>query len=62
MSPFEVVQAMHSAGIGVARLDSRRTVVLLLSVDDRGDGETVAIRFLCVSQRIEQFGEKKSGD
>jgi hypothetical protein len=32
-----------------------------LSVDDQGDGETVAIRFRCVSQRIEQFGGSHEG-
>ena len=40
MSPFEVVQAIHSAGVGVVGLDSRRTVVVLGSVDDQDDGET----------------------
>ena len=55
MSSFEVVQAIQSAGVGVAGLDSRRTLVVLWSVDDQGDGETVVIRFMCVSQRIGKF-------
>ena len=54
MSPFEVVQAIQSAGVGVVRLDSRRTVVVLRSVDDQDVGETAVIRFRCVSQRIEK--------
>ena len=55
MSPFEVVQAIQSASVGVVGLDSRRTVVVL-SVDDQDVGETAVIRFRCVSQRIEKFG------
>jgi hypothetical protein len=42
MSPFEVVQAMQSAGVGVVGLDLSRTVVVLRSVDV---GETAVIRF-----------------
>jgi hypothetical protein len=42
MPLFKVVQAIQSAGTGVVRLDLRRTVVVLLSVDDQdvgiGDG------------------------
>jgi hypothetical protein len=34
MSPFEVVQAIQSASVGVVGLDSRRTVVVFRSVDD----------------------------
>ena len=56
MSPFEVVQAKQSAGVGVVRLDLRRTVVVMRSVDDQDVGETAAICFRCVSQRIEKFG------
>jgi hypothetical protein len=55
MSPFEVVEAIQSACVGVVVLDSRRTVVVLRSVDDQDDGETAVIRFRCVSQRIEKF-------
>ena len=40
MSLFKVVQAIQSAGTGVVRLDLRRTVVVLLSVDDQDVGET----------------------
>jgi hypothetical protein len=39
MSPFEVVQAIQSADICVVRLDFRRTIVVLLSVDDQDVGE-----------------------
>jgi hypothetical protein len=49
MSPFEVVQAIQSAGVGVVGLNSRRTVVVLLSVDHQDVGETAVIRFRCVS-------------
>ena len=56
MSPFEVVQAIQSAGVGVVGLDSRRTVVVLRSVD-----ETAVIRVRCVSQRIEKFGRSHEG-
>jgi hypothetical protein len=56
MSPFEVVQAIQSAGVGVVGLDSRRTVVVLQSVDDQDVGETAVIRFRCVSQRIKKLG------
>ena len=47
MSPFEVVQAIQSAGVGVVGLDSSRTVVVLRSVDDQDDGEsdTFPVRF-----------------
>jgi hypothetical protein len=47
MSMFEVVQAIQSAGVGVVGLDSRRTVVVLRSVDDQDDGEnyTFPVRF-----------------
>jgi hypothetical protein len=48
MSPFEVVQAIQSAGVGVVGLDSRRTVVVFRSVDDQDVGETAVIRFRCV--------------
>jgi hypothetical protein len=61
MSPFEVVQAIQSAGVGVVRLDSRRTVVVLRSVDDQVEGETTVIRFRCASQRIEKFGGSHEG-
>jgi hypothetical protein len=61
MSPFEVVQAIQSAGVGVVGLDSRRTVVVLRSVDDQDVGETVVILFRCVSQRIENFGGSHEG-
>jgi hypothetical protein len=50
MSPFEVVQAIQSAGVGVVGLDLRRTVVVLRSVEHQDIGETVVIRFRCVSQ------------
>jgi hypothetical protein len=56
MSPFEVAQAIQSAGVGVVGLDLRRTVVVLRSV-----GETAVIRFRCVSQPIEQFGGPHEG-
>jgi hypothetical protein len=62
MSPFEVVQAIQSAGVVVVRLDSRRTVVVLRSVDDQDVGETAVIRFRCVSQRIEKFGGSHEGN
>jgi hypothetical protein len=54
MSPFEVVQAIQSAGVGVVGLDSRRTGLVLRSVDDQDAGKTAVIRFRCVSQRIEK--------
>jgi hypothetical protein len=60
MSPFEVVQAIQSAGVGVVGLDSklRRTVVVLRFVDDQDVGEMAVIRFRCVSQRIEHIAIK----
>jgi hypothetical protein len=61
MSPFEVVQAIQSAGVGVVGLDLRRTVVILRSVDDQNAGETVVIRFWCISQRIEKCGRSHEG-
>jgi hypothetical protein len=61
MSPFEVVQAIQSAGVGVVGLDLRRTAVVLRSVDDQEVGETAVIRFRCVSHRIEQFGGSHEG-
>ena len=61
MSPFEVVQAIQPAGVDAVGLDSRRTVVVLRSVDDQDVGETVVIRFRCVSQRIEKFGGSHEG-
>ena len=61
MSPFEVVQAIQSAGVGVVGLDLRRTVVILRSVDDQDLDETAVIRFRCVSQRIEKFGGSHEG-
>ena len=61
MSPFEVVQAIQAAGVGVVGLDLRRTVVVLRSVDDQDVGETAVIRFRCVSQRIEKFGGSHEG-
>ena len=61
MSPFEVVQPIQSAGVGVVGLDLRRTVVVLRSVDDQDVGETVVIRFRFVSQRIEKFGGSHEG-
>jgi hypothetical protein len=61
MSLFEVVQAIQSAGVGVIGLDSRRTVVVLWSVDDQDVGETAVIRFRCASQRIETFGGSHEG-
>ena len=47
MSLFEVVQAIQSVRVGVVGLDSRRTVVVLRSVDDQNDGEsdTFPVRF-----------------
>ena len=59
MSPFEVVQAIQSAGVG--GLDLRRTVVVLRSVDDQDVGDMAAICFRCVSQRIEKFGGSHEG-
>ena len=61
MSPFEVVQAIQSAGVGVVRLDLIQTVVVLWSVDDQHVGETAVIRFRCVSQRIKKFGGSHEG-
>ena len=61
MTPFEVVQAIQSAGVGVVGLDSRRTVVVLRAVDDKDIDETAVIRFRCVSQRIEIFSESHEG-
>ena len=58
MSPFEVVQAIQSAGVGVAVLDLRRTVVVLRFVDV---GETAVIRFRCASQRIDKFEDPTRG-
>jgi hypothetical protein len=58
MSPFEVVQAIQSAGVGVVGLDLRRTVVVLRFVDV---GETAVIRFRCVSHRIDKFGGTHEG-
>jgi len=49
MSPFEVVQAIQFAGVGVVGLDLRRTVIVFRSVDDQDVGETAVIRFRCVS-------------
>ena len=62
MSSFEIVQEIQSAGVGVVGLNSRRTVVVLWSVDDQGDSETVVMRFRCVSQRIEKFGGSHEGE
>ena len=45
MSPFKVVQAIQSAGVGVVGLDLRRTVVVFRSIDDQDVGETAMIRF-----------------
>ena len=61
MSPFEVVQAIQSACVGVVGLDSRPTVVVLRSIDDQDVSEMAVIRFRCVSQRIEKFGECHEG-
>ena len=61
MSPFEVVQAIQFAGVGVVGLDLRQTVVVLRSVDDEDVGETAVIRFRCVSQRIKKFGSTHEG-
>ena len=61
MTPFEVVQAIQSAGVGVVGLDLRRTVVILRSVDDQNVGETVVIRFWCISQRIKKCGRSHEG-
>jgi hypothetical protein len=58
MSPFEVVQAIQSAGVDVVGLELRRTVVVLRFVDV---GETVVIRFRCVSRRIDKFGGSHEG-
>jgi hypothetical protein len=44
VSSFKVVQAIQSAGVGVVGLNSRRTVVVLLSVDHQDVGETAVIR------------------
>ena len=52
MSPFEVAQAIQSAGVGIVGLDLRRTIVVLRFVDV---DETAEIRFRCVSQRIYKF-------
>ena len=62
MSPFEVVHVMQSAGVGVVGLDSRRTVVILQSVDDQDVGETAVIRFRCVSpnQKIRRVPREES--
>ena len=62
MSPFEIVQAIQSAGVGVGGLDLRRTVVVLRSVDEQEVGETAVIRFRCVSKRIEKFGGSHEGN
>jgi len=61
MSPFEIVQAIQSAGVGVVGLDLRRTVVVLWSDDAQDVGETAVVRFRCVSQRIEKFGGSHEG-
>ena len=47
MSPFEVVQAMQSAGVGVVGLDLRRTVVAVRwrSGCWRNGGDTFSVRF-----------------
>jgi len=46
MSPFEVVQAIQSAGVGVVGLDLRPTVVVLRSLDDQDVGDdTFPVRF-----------------
>jgi phenylpyruvate tautomerase PptA (4-oxalocrotonate tautomerase family) len=49
MSPFELVRAIQSAGVDVVGMDSRRTVVVLRSVDDQdvgGDGsDSSPVRF-----------------
>jgi len=46
MSPFEVVQAIQSAGVGAVGVDLRRTVVVLQSVDDEDVGDdTFPVRF-----------------
>jgi len=46
MSPFEVVQAIQSAGVGVVGLDLRRTVVVLRSVDNQDvSDDTFPVRF-----------------
>ena len=58
MSPFEVVQAIQSAVVGVIGLDLRRTVVVLRFVDV---GETAGVRFRCASQRINKFGGSHEG-
>ena len=61
MSPFELVQAIQSAGVGVVGLDLRRTVVVLRSVDDQDVGKTAVIRFQRASRRIEIFGGSHEG-
>ena len=58
MSPFEIVQAIQCASVGVVGLNLRRTVVVLRSVDV---SETVVIRFRCASQRIDKFGGSYEG-
>ena len=55
MSPFELVQAIQSTGVGVVGLESTRTVVVFRSVDDQDVGERAVIRLRCVSQRIGKF-------
>jgi hypothetical protein len=62
MSPFDVVQAIQSAGVSVVGFDLKRTVVVLRSVDNQDAGETAVIRFRCVSQRIEKFGGVPRGE
>jgi hypothetical protein len=47
MFTFEVVQAIQSAGVGVIRLDLRRTVVALRFIDDQDVGKTAVIRLSC---------------
>jgi hypothetical protein len=49
MSPFEVVHAIQSAGVGVVGLDLRRTVVVLRFVDV---GETAVIRHPVTSATV----------
>jgi hypothetical protein len=61
MSPFAVVHAIQSAGVGIVGLDLRRTVVLLWSIDNQDVGETAVIRFRCASQRIQKFGGSHKG-
>ena len=43
------------------RVDLRRTVVALRSVDDQDIVETAVICFRCVSQQIEKFGGSHAG-